>query len=382
MPDAQAPRPVRGDAASPRLSVVVTARNDNHGGDMLQRMQIFVEGLLEQCRRQALPAELIIVEWNPPPDRPRLARALSWPCQDGPCAVRIIEVPPHIHRRYRYSDRLPLFQMIAKNVGIRRARGQFILSTNIDLLFSDALIRFLASGQVDPDCMYRIDRFDVSAAVPVGALIDRQLEYCRRHVIRVNTRRGTFEKGRPILLPLLAKIPPWLAKAWGDPALVPEVFLAMILRLFDRGLHTNSCGDFTMLSEERWRVLRGYPEAEMYSLHLDSVFCNMAVHAGAREVILRKGMRLYHIEHASGWSPAGSEPLRRRMRELGVPMLDMDGYRVWVNAIKKGPTPPVANGEDWGLGLEDLRETDPLRLGPDAAASGTPEAAAALVHDR
>ncbi|HVI85805.1 MAG TPA: hypothetical protein VNA86_10840, partial [bacterium] len=223
------------DAAPPQLSVVVTARNDNHGGDMLQRMQIFVGGLLEQCHRHGLPAELIIVEWNPPPDRPRLAGALSWPREHGPCAVRIVEVPPHIHRRYRYSDRLPLFQMIAKNVGIRRARGQFILSTNIDLLFSDALTRFLASGQIDPDCMYRIDRFDVPAAVPVGALIDRQLEYCRRHVIRVNTRRGTFEKGRPFLLPLLEKIPPWLAKAWGDPALVPEVFLAMILRLFDKG---------------------------------------------------------------------------------------------------------------------------------------------------
>ena len=50
MPDAQAPRPVTGDAAPPRLSVVVTARNDNHGGDMLQRMQIFVGGLLGQCR--------------------------------------------------------------------------------------------------------------------------------------------------------------------------------------------------------------------------------------------------------------------------------------------------------------------------------------------
>jgi hypothetical protein len=63
-------------------------------------------------------------------------------------------------------------------------------------------------------------------------------------------------------------------------------------------------------------------------------------------------------------------------------MLDMDGYRVWVNAIKKGPTPPVANGEDWGLGLEDLRETDPLQLRRDAATAGTPEAAGALVHDR
>ena len=48
--------------------------------------------------------------------------------------------PSVLHRRLKYADRLPLFQMIAKNVGIRRAKGQFVLATNIDILFSDELI--------------------------------------------------------------------------------------------------------------------------------------------------------------------------------------------------------------------------------------------------
>src|SRR5208282_5084177 len=100
-------------------------------------MQIFVTALLEQCRRHQIPSELIIVEWNPPPDRPPLAHALNWPRDPGPCAVRIIEVPAAIHRRYRNADGLALYQMIAKNAGIRRARGKFILATNIDILFSD-----------------------------------------------------------------------------------------------------------------------------------------------------------------------------------------------------------------------------------------------------
>jgi len=95
--------------APPRVSVVVTARNDDHGGSLLKRMQIFVDGLLEQARRHGLNAELIIVEWNPPPDRPRLADVLQWPHQAGPCTVRIIEVSPAIHRRYGYADKLSLF---------------------------------------------------------------------------------------------------------------------------------------------------------------------------------------------------------------------------------------------------------------------------------
>ena len=63
----------------PYSSIVATARNDDHGGNLLHRMQIFVSGPLEQSRRRQLKAELIVVEWNPPPDRPRLAGALAWP---------------------------------------------------------------------------------------------------------------------------------------------------------------------------------------------------------------------------------------------------------------------------------------------------------------
>ena len=105
----------------PYLSLVATARNDNHGGNLLHRMQIFVDAWINQCKRHNLSSELILVEWNPPPDKPKLAEALRWPLDTKPCAVRIIEVPAELHRRYRHAGALPLYQMIAKNAGIRRA---------------------------------------------------------------------------------------------------------------------------------------------------------------------------------------------------------------------------------------------------------------------
>jgi hypothetical protein len=176
----------------PLLSVVVTSRNDNHGDSLLRRMQTFVNALIKQCRRHDLHAELIIVEWNPPPDRPPLADALYWPDDPSPCEVRIIQVPPHLHARFRHADNLPLFQMIAKNVGIRRARGRYVLATNIDILMSDELYAFLKSGRLRPGRMYRLDRHDVDTFVPVDAAPQEQLEYCRTHLLRVNARNGTF----------------------------------------------------------------------------------------------------------------------------------------------------------------------------------------------
>jgi hypothetical protein len=174
------------------LSVVTAARNDDHGGNLLGRTQVFVDAWINQAKRHNLSSELIIVEWNPPAGRERLAKALRWPIDTGPCEVRIIEVPPEVHARYRQAPALPLYQMIAKNVGIRRARGAFILATNIDIVFSDELFRFLASQRLERGRMYRIDRHDVMRDVPVDGTLDEQLAYCGSHLIRVNAREGIY----------------------------------------------------------------------------------------------------------------------------------------------------------------------------------------------
>src|SRR5689334_4655911 len=154
--------------ATPYLSVVVTARNDDHGGNLLGRMQAFVNAFIDQMTRHNIDSELIIVEWNPPENKPALKDALKWPPALDPCRVRFIHVPADIHGGYRHSEALPLYQMIAKNVGIRRARGRFVLATNIDILLSDELVEYLAAEKLELRRMYRIDRHDVMSAVPDG----------------------------------------------------------------------------------------------------------------------------------------------------------------------------------------------------------------------
>jgi len=178
---------------TPYLSVVVTARNDDHGGNLLRRMQTFVNAWIGQSKRCGLCSELIVVEWNPPPDRASLREALTWPPEMGACTVRFIEVPAEVHRRYRHAEALPLYQMIAKNVGIRRARAPFVLATNIDILFSEELVRYFAEHLLSEGRMYRIDRYDVASDVPVEDLTDEQLAYCRAHMLRVNAREGTYK---------------------------------------------------------------------------------------------------------------------------------------------------------------------------------------------
>jgi len=332
------------------LSIVVVSRNDDHGGNLIYRMQLFVTGLLEQARRHNLNSELVIVEWNPPPDRPRLAQALEWPKKAGPCAVRIIEVPPEIHRRFKHSDGLPLFQMIGKNVGIRRALGRFVLATNIDILFSDEIVRFFASGQLMTGHMYRVDRYDVPSDIPDGVSIDEQLVYCRQNILRINTRGGTriLKNGDSVAKPLRRQLffLAYRTKQW--------------LRHEERALHTNACGDFTLMAREHWSAVHGYAEFEMYSLYLDGLLCYAAHCAGAREMILRNPMRIYHIEHSagSGWSPGiGGELMNKRLSAAGIPQLNPDQYYAWERQMRRQRQPITFNeGERWGLANESLPE--------------------------
>ena len=382
-------------STTPYLSLVACSRNDDHGGNLLNRMQLFVRGFLEQCRRHQLRAELILVEWNPPAERPRLKDALSWPVEGGACDVRIIEVPPEIHRRFKNSDRLPLFQMIAKNVGIRRARGEFILATNIDILFSDDIMQFFTSGKMKPRRLYRVDRYDVPANVPEGLDIREQLEFCRNNVIRVHARRRTqdllyignrmFANNKPSrrfrnwrTWPLTNEVRGLIYEGrervryrWPLFRSEAKVMLEGIQNfLFPNSLpsfgfqlpmnlHTNACGDFTLLSAADWANLRGYSELEMFSMHLDSLLCHAAHHSGVRERVLRDPMRIYHLDHGvgSGWSPEGEEKLFKRIDTAGIDRLSTEQMYDWAIEMRRNGKPKIFNDESWGLVKEDLPET-------------------------
>lgn len=345
----------------PYLSIVATARNDNHGGNLLPRMQMFIEGIIEQCNKFQLPAELIIVEWNPPVENDRLCDAIHWPdnynSSSSFCDVRIIEVPAEIHNRYKHAQQLPLFQMIGKNVAIRRARGVFVLATNIDILFSNELIQYIARQQLQLNRLYRIDRSDVDADIPVNASVEQRLQYCKNHIIRLERYDGTINllSGDFHRIYWEKDLRVRLLEFLQHKHLIPVVTRER--------LHLNACGDFTMMAKDRWERVRGYPEFEMYSMHLDSVLCTQAHFDGTREYILEKPMCIYHIEHStgSGFTPEGEAKLNSRLSAAGIPQLSHEQFHKWAIQMRKNNQTLIfnENANGWGLGQDDLLEIRP-----------------------
>lgn len=343
-------------AAPPYLSIVATARNDNHGGDLLGRMQSFIDGLADQCDRYRLDAELVLVEWNPPHDKPGLVETLNWPARENSrLHVRIIQVPAALHARFRYAAQLPLFQMIAKNVGIRRSRGEFVLATNIDILFSDELMAYLARRNLRIGRMYRVDRYDIDPPPPLDAPVLDRLDWAKAHTIRrhgkydsLDLRNGDSFKvaWRPTWRVRLLE---WLQQVRAVP---------IVTRL---PLHLNGCGDFTLLHRDHWFELQGYAELEMYSMHIDSLFCTAAAVSGIKETILRDPLRIYHIEHGtgSGFKPENVEALNSRLANAGIAQLTHAEFNRMAIEMRRERRPGMMNDGQWGLCDEVLPEVIP-----------------------
>ena len=337
---------------TPRLSVVATSRNDEHGGNLFARMQLFVDGLADQAERFGLPLELILVEWNPPADRPPLAEALRW--QPGKQFMpRVITVPGEVHRTYPHADGLPLFQMIGKNVGIRRANAPYILATNIDILLSDELFVFLRDC-LKPNAMYRVDRHDVLAQLD-GPRLPSPAECRSLPAIREHTADGLrYPNGRPAAAPVAAPLQrfslrelPSLARAARDRLMLPR-------------LHTSGCGDFTLTSRDVWQELRGYPEWPAYSWHMDGVVLYQAFAAGIEMVNLPPPMVALHLEHGegSGWTPE-SRRLFDRLDAAGVPYLSTQDYRKLARKLVRHRGFQPVNDGGWGLAEMALRSESP-----------------------
>ena len=333
---------------SPLLSVVATSRNDNHGANLLARMQLFVNGFAEQAERYRVAVELIVVEWNPPADRPSLADAMQW--HPGEMfQPQVITVPGEVHHTLANSARLPMYQMIAKNAGIRRAGGPYVLATNIDILLSDELFDYLKAG-LKPNTMYRVDRLDVVAPLEAPVLPSPASVRAIRPIREHGMDGMRYPNDAPAALP---------RRTWRDLARIP---MAALDRLVLPRLHTSGCGDFTLTSREVWESLRGYPEWPIFSWHIDGVVLYQAHAAGVEMVNLQPPMVALHLEHSegSGWTPEGSSALFNRLDQTGVPHLSTAKYRKLVRKIvRDGRRSQPINGADWGLAGRKLMATSP-----------------------
>ena len=153
-------------AAAPYLTIVLTGRNDGYGSDFVGRFVRTVAFNHAQLSARRVSHEFVIVEWAPPADRPLLTDLLfeRQPGVDA-AVVRTITTDPQYQEAFSLNPRLAYLEYIAKNVGIRRAAGTFVLASNCDIYLGREVLDVLGRQALAQGTVYRAARYDLKLGI-------------------------------------------------------------------------------------------------------------------------------------------------------------------------------------------------------------------------
>ena len=289
--------------SDPHLSIVLTGRNDEHGSDFRARFFRTIRFNARQLAARGISHELVFVEWAPLPDRPRLFDLIAEAVPElDRRALRWIVVDARYQEALSQNPRLQYLEFLAKNVGIRRASGEYVLTTNCDVIFSRHVLDTIERGALEARTIYRARRDDLRAE-----LAPAEIEW-----------------------PLLE-----------DPASLEYVTNALKPPLF-----AGATGDFLLLDRESYHELGGFNEVyRVAKIAIDRNFLVKALSAGLQIVDI--GGPVYHVNHDGSYR---SQRDRYAGRETDAP---------WGNRLWHAGGVVYDNPDRWGL------RDAPSRLGSD-----------------
>jgi hypothetical protein len=233
----------------PYLSIVLTGRNDNFGGDFNERLFSALSYNHRLLTDAGVEYELVFIEWRPVPGRILLADLVREHVSDVAPRLIAYEVDERYHGAFSQNPRLQFHEFIAKNVGIRRARGSYILVTNTDIYLSRDIVNLVAKQLFRPMVLYRATRVDLKS---------------------------------------------WLDGTNLDETVLTDVRNRAALNALKAPYLSNAAGDFLLLDRFSFHELRGFNEVfRVAKIHIDANFC---FHAHANGLLIADtGACVYHV---------------------------------------------------------------------------------------
>ena len=326
----------------PYLSIVIAARNDNYGGDFLQRLQAFVNWNSKLLEEYCVSTEIIIVNWNPIPDKPALASEIQWPKQNQYVCYRIITVDNHIHEIFandQVRKSLPLFEYLAKNAGIGRAKGRFILAMNPDILIPSSIIQKISRKKLDPNYYYRANRLDFKEEIS-----QPQQLWLKGFTYKLNCSLSPLNYMFLIIKNELRCI--WRRKSVNYETYFKKKEWPVYYHNAEYQYHCNVSGDFMLMSREAWQKIKGNPENTFLPLHTDALTVVMTASIGLRESVFYHP--IYHKDHQRRFDATE----KANNENLQAYLSFQEEAQKMINDKKA----IIYNDDNWGLRNFDLPE--------------------------
>jgi hypothetical protein len=245
-----------------KITAIITSRNDNYGGHLNERATY--------CFNSAIDTydEVIYIDWNSP------THSLLYDIKDNidfKGNFKHIVISPEIASVLTNHD--PYAQkcceVLARNIGLRRATSDWLISTNIDIIHPkrDELENIIS--KTDHNSFYTISRrhvgWDQIKEFHGGEIKFKDWKKLREYLIS-NSEERYFEE----------------ATVKGDDYSI-----------------INCCGDFQIAPKHIWDDIKGMEEELIYSLYADTNIQKKAVMHGFGLKALYTPA-LFHIEHGRG----------------------------------------------------------------------------------
>ena len=270
-----------------KKTVILTSRNDNYGGNLHKRTTMALTSLIEHHD------EVIFVDWKTNNGEGVISNIKHNLPRTG--KLKYIQVPKELLKeKYQHIADYTIIESIGRNIGIRRASNDYIISTNIDIVTTP-----LDDSTLNENTFYTVPRRDVDESFHLS-FSDYQSLY------------NSLWENR-------------------DGYRAKELFETDD----DKWSLINCCGDYQIGHKNIWNQMKGFEESVLFGCGIDT---NVMKKASFYSDIKVLDHYVFHLNHGKGGD--------RDEDESVPPMSDQ-------NEIIRDFT-QTTNSENWGMYNEDL----------------------------
>lgn len=253
-----------------KISGVICGRNDNYGGHLKESATYSINTLLDELD------EVIYVDWNGF-DEP-LTDAIPLKNRHK---LKVIVITPEkckeLMGEERYNNAQKVCEVLARNIGIRRATGDIIISTNPDIICPKR---------------YLIDHM-------VSELKSNEMYTLARHDVEISELDKLFQGDlNNELVPIIFGL-----NSIYNRLMCPHTEVDKhVLDKYPENQHLSissiicNCGDFQVAHRDTWYTIKGFEENKPKRMFEDSQV-QYKVIMGGGSVKASNFPPLYHIEH-------------------------------------------------------------------------------------
>ena len=270
-----------------KKTVILTSRNDNYGGNLHKRTTMALTSLIEHHD------EVIFVDWKTNNGEGVISNIKHNLPHTG--KLKYIQVPKELLKeKYPHIADYTIIESIGRNIGIRRATNDYIISTNIDIVTTP-----LDDSILNENTFYTVSRRDVDESFHLS----------------FNDYQSLYNS------------------LWGnrDGYRAKELFETDN----DKWSLINCCGDYQIGHKNVWNQMKGFEESVLFGCGIDT---NVMKKASFYSDIKVLDHYVFHLNHGKGGN---------RDEDESVP--PMSNQKEIIRDFTQ-----TTNSENWGMYNEDL----------------------------